>query len=264
MDDINADTAAIKAQTDKMAFTVANQIDANVLKIGGTTQTGRDIGTLVADMATAVWDAAVRSLTAGTNIVLAKGTGVTGFNDISAADVNAACDTAISDAALATTANLLDVHNDIATVASYVDTEITAIKTVTDKLGTTLELDYTAYRFTANALEMVPAGESGSAPTVEEIDIYLSGVHGAGSWGAVSAGSGAIAWSYDLTDGDTGDPIADADVWVSTDQAGANVIASGKTDQSGRVMFDLDAGTIYVWRQKSGWNFANPDSEVVS
>lgn len=37
----------------------------------------------------AVWSTAVRVLTAGTNIVLAKGVGVTGFNDVSAAQVNA-------------------------------------------------------------------------------------------------------------------------------------------------------------------------------
>ena len=47
MDDIKTDTAAVKVQTDKMAFTVENQIDANTLKIGGTTQTGRDVGASV-------------------------------------------------------------------------------------------------------------------------------------------------------------------------------------------------------------------------
>lgn len=45
-----------------------------------------DAGT---ELATAVWAAGTRTLTAGTNIVLAKGTGITGFNDLSAADVNA-------------------------------------------------------------------------------------------------------------------------------------------------------------------------------
>jgi hypothetical protein len=35
----------------------------------------------------AVWSVAARLLTAGTNIVLAKGVGVTGFNDLAAADV---------------------------------------------------------------------------------------------------------------------------------------------------------------------------------
>lgn len=42
------------------------------------------------EIATAVWASATRILTAGTNIVLAKGTGVTGFNDIAATDVWAA------------------------------------------------------------------------------------------------------------------------------------------------------------------------------
>jgi len=29
------------------------------------------------------------------------------------------------------------------------------------------------------------------------------------------------------------------------------------------VTFYLDAGQIYVWRTKSGWNFTNPDVEIV-
>jgi hypothetical protein len=52
---------------------------ADVWAVG--TRTLTSFGTLVADVATAVWGAATRILTAGTNIVLAKGTGVTGFND---------------------------------------------------------------------------------------------------------------------------------------------------------------------------------------
>lgn len=48
-----------------------------------TTRTLSSFGTLAAD----VWASATRTLTAGTNIVLAKGTGITGFNDIAAADV---------------------------------------------------------------------------------------------------------------------------------------------------------------------------------
>lgn len=44
-----------------------------------------------------VWAAATRLLTAGTNIVLAKGVGVTGFNDLSAAQVNTEADTALTD-----------------------------------------------------------------------------------------------------------------------------------------------------------------------
>lgn len=47
---------------------------------GSAARTLTSFGTLVAD----VWAAATRRLTDGTNIVLAKGTGVTGFNDIAA------------------------------------------------------------------------------------------------------------------------------------------------------------------------------------
>jgi hypothetical protein len=104
-------------------------------------------------------------------------------------------------------------------------------------------------------------GGGGDAPTVEEIDAELSTNHGSGLWGGV-AGTGAITWTYTLTD--AGTPIADVDIWITTDMSGLNVIASGKTDQSGQATFYLDAGTVYVWRQKTGWDFDNPDVEVVS
>lgn len=44
-----------------------------------------------------VWAVGTRVLTAGTNIVLAKGTGITGFNDLSAAQVNAEAYQALAD-----------------------------------------------------------------------------------------------------------------------------------------------------------------------
>lgn len=77
-------------------------------------------------------------------------------------------------------------------------------------------------------------------------------------------GAGAIAWTYTLTEEGTGLPIADADVWATTDPGGANVKASGRTNQDGKITFFLDAGQVYIWRAKTGWNFQNPDVEVVS
>ena len=77
-------------------------------------------------------------------------------------------------------------------------------------------------------------------------------------------GAGGISWTYTLTEEGTGLPIADANIWVTSDLAGKNIIASGKTDQYGIVGFALNAGTVYVWRQKTGYNFTNPDTEVVS
>jgi len=52
-------------------------------------------------------------------------------------------------------------------VDNFVDTEVSAIKAVTDKLDTALELDGAVYRYTVNALELAPTG--GSAPTAADI-----------------------------------------------------------------------------------------------
>lgn len=78
-------------------------------------------------------------------------------------------------------------------------------------------------------------------------------------------GAGATEFTYTLTSSVDSTPVADADIWVTTsNDPDDNVIASGTTDANGEVTFYLDAGTIYVWRQKSGWDFTNPDIEVVS
>lgn len=62
---------------------------ADVWAVGARTLTS--FGTLVAD----IWSYVTRVLTAGTNIVLAKGVGVTGFNDITAAAVRTEVDAAL-------------------------------------------------------------------------------------------------------------------------------------------------------------------------
>ncbi|MHB1260314.1 MAG: hypothetical protein ACYC2H_01220 [Thermoplasmatota archaeon] len=48
-------------------------------------------------------------------------------------------------------------------IAGYVDTEVGAIKTVTDRLDGMLELDGSVYRFTVNALEQGPSGGGGGS-----------------------------------------------------------------------------------------------------
>ena len=79
-----------------------------------------------------------------------------------------------------------------------------------------------------------------------------------------SLGGGAITFVYTLTSSVDASPLADADVWVTSDEAGNILLASGHTNASGQITFYLDAGTVYIWRQKSGWNFANPDMETVN
>jgi hypothetical protein len=169
----------------------------------------------------AVWSVAARLLTAGTNIVLAKGTGVTGFNDPAApAIADAVWDEAISG------------HQTAGTTG----------KALTD------------------------AGGGGTPPTAGEVadavwDEALSGHGTAGTAGAAlsaaaagsSSGPGAIAWVVEVDDG--ADPIQGAHVWVSTNEAGSNVVAGALlTDSFGRVTFMLDAGTYYAWIRKDGFN----------
>ena len=85
--------------------------------------------------------------------------------------------------------------------------------------------------------------------------------------------AGALEYTYTLyedEDNET-DPIEGADVWISTDEAGSIVIWRGVTDANGVLRETagdslpwLDAGTYYFWRQKSGYTFANPDTQAVS
>lgn len=75
-------------------------------------------------------------------------------------------------------------------------------------------------------------------------------------------GSGAISWTITIDDGSDG--LVDADVWITSDQAGNNLLASGTTNGDGEVTFQLDAGTVYMWAQKEGYNFTNPTTVTVS
>ena len=77
-------------------------------------------------------------------------------------------------------------------------------------------------------------------------------------------GAGAVTFVYTLTSSVDGTPIDEADVWVTSDIAGANILASGRTDLAGQVTFYLDVGTHYFFRQRDGWTFINPDVEIVS
>jgi hypothetical protein len=86
-------------------------------------------------------------------------------------------------------------------------------------------------------------------------------VNDVGVGGAV--GSGAISHEVTITEG--GDPSDGAEVWVTTDSSGLNIVAGTlTTDAFGNATFMLDAGTYYLWTQKSGVNFTNPTSFTVS
>jgi hypothetical protein len=93
-----ADVAAVKAVLP--AALVGGRMDSS---IGAVASGAIAAAGFAANALDAVWSTSTRVLTAGTNIVLAKGTGLTGLNDLSAAQVNSEADTALSDVGLTTT-----------------------------------------------------------------------------------------------------------------------------------------------------------------
>lgn len=106
-----------------------------------------------------------------------------------------------------------------------------------------------------------PAAESVDAKLdsiLEDTETTLPALFAAGT------GSGAVSFPVTIND-EASNPIDGVEVWISTDSAGASVVAGTlSTDALGLATFMLDAGTYYLWRQKSGYNFTNPVTIVVS
>lgn len=138
-----AATAAtpVAASVSGAVGSVTGNVGGNVV---GSVGSIASFGTLVADIATAVWSAVTRVLTAGTNIVLAKGTGLTGLTDLAASSI-------LSDA------------------TPFAGASIAAIKAKTDNLTAT-PADETLIISATNAIMTrlgTPAGASLAADLVE-------------------------------------------------------------------------------------------------
>ena len=77
------------SQVSAWSVAITGNITGN---LSGSVGSISSFGTLIAD----IWSYATRTLTAGTNISLAKGTGVTGFNDLDAASIRSAVGLALA------------------------------------------------------------------------------------------------------------------------------------------------------------------------
>jgi hypothetical protein len=120
----------------------------------------------------------------------------------------------------------------------------------------------------------------GAAPSAASVadavwDEVISSGHAVGNSAAVKlmaaaaglatsvAGLGAVTCNVTVTIDSV--PLQDCDVWITSDEAGTTVVAGTlQTNSSGIATFFLDAGTYYVWQQKDGYNFTNPDTLVVT
>ena len=162
--------AAIKTKTDNLPASPAAVGSAMTLD-AAETGTG-----LTAVPWNASWDAEVQSECADALSAYDPPTATemtSAFTEIKGATWSSATDTleAIRDrgdsawttaTGFATASDITTAHSTtdgkIDAVDDYVDTEVTAIKAVTDKLDTALELDGAVYRYTTNALEQAPSG----------------------------------------------------------------------------------------------------------
>jgi hypothetical protein len=180
-----------------------------------------------------VWSVGTRTLTSGTNIVLAKGTGVTGFNDLSAAQVNAEADAALADVGLTTT------------VTGRIDAAVSSrMATYTQPTGFLAATFPATVASTTNITAASGVTISGTTTTLDALQTALNSAHGAGSW-ATATGFAVAGDAMTLT---SGERAAVAAAW------GARDIGDGRTADmflqglTNRIAFSADglSYTLYA------------------
>lgn len=131
--------------------------------------------------------------------------------------------------------------------------------------GTKAEISDGWYEYTSTA---------GEADTIGPVSIKVTGagtIQQNLSYVVETRTINAIEYTYTLTsDAAPFAPIEGAQVWITTDVTGQNVVWAGMTDslgvardEDGALPF-LDAGIYQFFRQRAGFLFQNPDQELVS
>lgn len=159
-DAVDTEVAAIKAVTDKVDATLENTSDGWIFTAAALQQAPVTSAPTAADIADAVWDEpiAAHAAVSGSTAEALSAAGSGGDPWITALPGGYSAGQAgyivgnLLDAAVSSRASA----SDLATVAGYVDTEVAAIKAVTDKLDGTLELSSDGQIFTAAALQNAP------------------------------------------------------------------------------------------------------------
>lgn len=204
---VSADIAAVKTQTAAIE-TDTQDIQSRIptALVGGRIDATVDGTGMEAGAVTAIQS----GLATATELAkVPKSDGTATWNATALASINAQADTAISDAALATAANL-------ATVAGYLDTEIAAILATTNKLDDTLEdSGGGAYIFTEASLANAPAGGGGGDATEAKQDAIIALI-GTPAGVSVSADIAAVKSQTAAIETDT----QDLQTQIGTDGAG--------------------------------------------
>ncbi len=245
---VTSDVAREGADSDTLE-TLSDQIDgtsthtaANVWAVG--TRTLTSVGTLVADTAAAVWEIATSGLTT-----------VGSIGKLLVDNINAAISSRATPAQVATELGTYD-----GPTKAEMDAAFAALMTAAD---VNAEVDSALADYDGpteaemNTAHALLATEGADGDTLETLSDQIDGV--------ATHGAGAITAVYTLYVTDTTTPIVGVDVWITSDVGGATSVAGPlQTNGSGQVTFYLDAGTYYVWRQKAGYNFDNPQTWEVS
>jgi len=154
----------VGTNNDKTGYALTQAFPTNFADLSISITTGLvDITQTAADKA---WSTATRLLTAGTNIVLAKGVGVTGFNDIAATDV-------VSAGAITTLTGAVvnvDTVDACTTVTNLTNAPTSGDLTATMKTSVNSEV---ADVLKTDTISEMAQGIPPTTPTFEEAVMYL-------------------------------------------------------------------------------------------
>jgi hypothetical protein len=228
----------------------------------------------------------------GNNLTVSTAT-IAAYIDTEVAAIKAKTDNLPSDPADASdiASAFGTVNATLATIAGYIDTEVGAIKAKTDLINTatfwlgafaTNSGSTYAGAVAGSVVKEIADNAGGAALTTDDIAEAMFTYDATATYATANAGSvvkqiannavgsggavgpGSISFTITIND-DVSAPIDGAEVWVSTDSAGSNVIAGTlSTDAMGQVTFLLDAGSYFLWVSHSGYNRTNPTAFTVS
>lgn len=261
------------------ALTTANSIGKLLVDNINATISSRSSHT-----AADVWASATRTLTAfGFSVTVGTNNDKTGYG-LSASAVQAIWDALTASFTTANSIGKLLVDNINATISSRLAsvsyTAPPSVGAIADQVWDEALAGHLTAGSTGEALDNSGGGGGGaSAADIADAvwDEAIADHLNAGSTGkklndisGATFPAGAIAFTYTVTDNVTSNPVEGVEVWFSTDNPATNIVWKGDTDAFGVArdvngnLPNLDAGTYYVWRQKSGYIFIDPDTEVVS
>jgi len=224
-----------------VAASVTGNVGGNV---SGSVGSVADYGTLVSDVATAVWAYGTRTLTSFGTLVADIASAVWGATTRTLTSYG----TLVTDVATAvwdaTTRTLTGFGSLVADIWGY------ATRALTDKTGFSLSADYDAAKTAAQAGDAMTLTTGERSAIASEVNTTLSAEHGAGSWESGGAGSGARTVTVTVTDGT--DPLEGARVRL-TRNLESYVLS---TDTSGQAVFNLDDGTWQLAVTLAGYQYS--------